>query len=406
MASKKNTKKTTAKKATAKTPPRPAAKPAADKAQPASKGETKPAAKNRKAKARGQAKKTAATKAGAKPTAKHSCTKAKCKAGTCPKRSLDGRSLIDRARECKDLEECRGFIRELGEAVEQFNTWLDEMHAQALSAEQTRDIYGEQISDLLEAVANDEARIAELAAELKKARSKPSRGNASQAVLDKLAELSQEVRTIRADLRRLLDGREPTTARRARVRRTARKEAAEERKRGRGRSAERSATAEPQASNGDAAMEGRPARRPANKNVGAFPKYSVLRGAACSLGVGKYGYPPEVCAPASFSRTEAAEILGTYAQNKYAGLAKWALITGLPIDDVVVPLVPAAPQGGGGRRAGKRAAAPTSSTPQRPKTTTTSKQAPRPSASNKSAAKSGRSNQQIIDQVLLTVARI
>ena len=133
-----------------------------------------------------------------------------------------------------------------------------------------------------------------------------------------------------------------------------------------------------------------------------FAKHSVLRGAACSLGVGKYGYPPEVCAPAAFSRSEAAEILGTYAQNKYAGLAKWALITGLPIDDVAIPLPPAmAPRKPGRRRKDDRA-----STSSRKKTTkAAAKTAPR-SSPPKKATKGGRSNQQIIDQVLLTVARI
>ena len=124
---------------------------------------------------------------------------------------------------------------------------------------------------------------------------------------------------------------------------------------------------------------------------GAFPKYSVLRGAACSLGVGKYGYPPEVCAPAAFSRTEAAEIMGTYAQNKYGGLAKWALITGLPIDDVAIPLnaqaaaAPKARASSSSRRQAQPAKA-------------------RPGKATKAGGES--SNKQILDQVLLTVARV
>ena len=139
--------------------------------------------------------------------------------------------------------------------------------------------------------------------------------------------------------------------------------------------------------------------RRASMAPGAFPKYSVLRGAACSLGVGKYGYPPEVCAPAAFPREEAAEILGTYAQNKYGGLAKWALITGLPIDDVAIPLMPptTARKADGRKAAARRAGG--SSTSRRAA-------APAPARRGKPKASEERSNRQVLDQVLLTVAKI
>ena len=405
-----NTKKTAA-KAKAKTtqtqpkkaPPRPVKAPAEDTAKAASPAPTKGKRRSRK-KTATTVPKTATAKADAKsagkPEAKGHCGSGKCNKGTCSMRKqLDGRSLYDRARECKDLDECRKFIGEFNEAVEQANQWLDDMHAQALSAEEARNAYGEQISDLLEAIDLDRARIAELEAELKKARAKSPDSATTKATLDELAALSREVQAIRTDLKRLLDGRGPSAERRQRAR--AAERAAEPRRRGRPRK-DASTTQTPARAargGGDARLvvptpvraAARTARRGAGAAPGAFPKYSVLRGAACSLGVGKYGYPPEVCAPAAFSRSEAAEIMGTYAQNKYGGLAKWALITGLPIDDVAIPLnaqaaaAPKAAASSGARRQAKPAQA------RRGKPT---------------KAGSESSNKQILDQVLLTVARV
>lgn len=400
-----------------KAPPRPATKAAAAAAEPPksppparkpAKGKSKPPKAAAPKETPTKAPKKPAAKAPKKPATKANgkCGSGTCSSGTCPARKqLDGRSLFDRARECKDLEECRKFIGEFNEAIEQANQWLDDMHAQALSAEETRDLYGEQISDLLEAVDLDRARIAELEAELKKARAGTPKSAAADAVLGKLAELDKEVRSIRADLRRLLDGRGPSAERRQRARAAERQ--SQGRRRGRPPKAAVAAASSSEAparqrgaSNAlvvpGSARAAKTMRRGAGVAPGAFPKYSVLRGAACSLGVGKYGYPPEVCAPAAFSREEAAQILGTFAQNKYGGLAKWALITGLPIDDVAVPLPP--------QPAAGRKAAP-SSTPRR---RTSTGKAPRSNAGRTKASKATaeRSNRQILDQVLLTVARV
>lgn len=426
MAKKKTTKNaaprsSTPKKAPAKAGKRTASKKAAPtKAPPVKAAEAAPEPQPAKKKRR--TKKAVAVAAKKPPAGKRKapCSKkgkakgkcaSSCSTGTCTKPQLDGRSLYDRARECKDLEECHTFIAEFNEAVEQANRWLDEMHAQALSAEQTRDMYGEQISDLLEAIDADKAQIAELEADLKRERAKGADATATKAVLDTLAELGKEVKTLRSELQRLLEGRGLTSARRQQARKTAR--TAERAQRGRGRPRQDAyAATEPttgaqmlhesggRAYRSSAAMEGRPARRRNQQPPGAFAKYSVLRGAACSLGVGKYGYPPEVCAPASFSRSEAAEILGTYAQNKYSGLAKWAIITGLPIDDIAVPLVPMKPRGTSDlmpepAQRQQRAAKPARTTPAKAPRTTTKK-----------AAAPERSNKQVLDQVLLTVARI
>lgn len=215
---------------------------------------------------------TSKKKTARKSTKKGSCGK-RCSKGSCSAKALDGRSLVDRARECKNIDECRKFIVELGDAIEQSNDWLNELHDQTLSAEQARDVYGEQISDLLEAIDVDRKRIAELEAELKKARRGGSGAASSDAVLRKLATLDKEIQTIRSDLRRVLAGREPSTERRRKVERA----------------------------KAPAAKPSRKAlQRSAEQTVGPFAKYSVLRGAACSLGVGKHGYPPEVCAPAYF----------------------------------------------------------------------------------------------------------
>jgi chromosome segregation ATPase len=119
-----------------------------------------------------------------------------------------------------DLEECRRFIAELIDGAEQANTWLNDMHSQALSAEQTRDLYAEQISDLVEAIDIDHARIAKLEAELKKARQGAPKSAASDAVLRKLGDLSREVRAIRADLERLAKGIEPPRRGRSRSKKT------------------------------------------------------------------------------------------------------------------------------------------------------------------------------------------
>lgn len=393
-----------AKKQPKKAPPRSATQaPAEDVAKAAS---PKPKTGKRRSSKKTAAKvpKTSTAKADAKsagkPAAKGSCGSGKCSKGTCSMRKqLDGRSLYDRARECKDLEECRKFIAEFNEAIEQANQWLDDMHAQALSAEQARDLYGEQISDLLEAVDLDRARIAELEADLKKARATAPESTATKATLDELAALGKEVRAIRSDLNRLLEGRGPSTERRQRSRAAERVS----QPRRRGRPPKNAAPSETPARGGSGGGDdriivptpvraaARTARRGAGVAPGAFPKYSVLRGAACSLGVGKYGYPPEVCAPAAFSRSEAAEIMGTYAQNKYGGLAKWALITGLPIDDVAIPLnaqaaaAPKASAGSGARRKAQPAKA---------------------RRGKASKANGESSNKQILDQVLLTVARV
>jgi hypothetical protein len=409
-------------KAAAKTPadapkkPTPESKPAKGRKKRDGK---KPAAKTTGAgtpKAASEPKTTSKPKAASKPKPKTQgkkpcdtgkCDTGKCTTGKCPvRKQLDGRSLFDRARECTDLEDCRKFIVEFNEAVEQANQWLDDMHAQALSAEEARDVYGAQISDLLEAIDIDRARIAELETELKKARAASPKSAAPDAALAKLAELSRQVQGIRRDLQRLLEGRAPSSERRQRVRAG---ERASTGRRGRPSKAAAAKGATASAGAGGTVVAPGPVRaakttrRRANLAPGAFPKYSVLRGAACSLGVGKYNYPPEVCAPASFSREEAAQIMGTYAQNKYGGLAKWALITGLPIDDVVVPLTPQPAT----RRKPATARTPTST--RKPPTNPGHQRAASPAKARRSKpSKSSeeRSNRQILDQVLLTVARV
>lgn len=383
------TRKTNTKKQT--TTRKPAKKTAAKKTA------TKKASPSRKG---ASAKKTATKKAASsrKKSSKGSCstsqcTKKKCSKKQCTNRSVPmGASLVDRARECRDLEECRRFIVEMGDAIEQSNTWINEMHDEALSAEQTRDLYGEQISDLVEAIDLDQKRIVQLEKDLKAAR-KENASAVSQTLLTKLSNLSEEVKAIRSDLRRLLSGREPTAKRRRAQRQSER--ASERVERAAARSTPRGRKS---------------AGRGSTEAPGQFAKYSVLRGAACSLGVGKHGYPPEVCAPAYFPRPVAAEILGTYAQNDYGGLAKWALMTGLPIDDVAIPAAPTkrSPRGraSSGRSSGtKKVAAKSSSRTKRTRTSSRSS-APK-SASTSSAAKSGgRDSSQVLDRVLLTIARI
>ena len=155
-----------------------------------------------------------------------------------------------------------------------------------------------------------------------------------------------------------------------------------------------------------------PTNRRGEESVGPFAKYSVLRGAACSLGVGKHGYPPEVCAPAYFDRSEAAQILGTYAQNDYGGLARWALITGFPIDDQGLPQLPRPPKGGkaaSGRKAKTSARSRATDPGTKAKAKAARKAAPTSSATPRRTTKitgTERSSKQILDQVLLTVARI
>ncbi|MEX1365606.1 MAG: hypothetical protein AB1Z98_20935 [Nannocystaceae bacterium] len=375
---KKTTRKTAKKAATAK---KKTTKKASTAKKASTRKTTKKAATAKKTSTRKAAKKTSTRKA----TKKTPARKTTKKRGARSSKTLDGRSLVDRARECTNLEECRKFIIELGEAIEQSNDWLNEMHDQALSAEQARDLYGEQISDLLEAIDIDRKRISELEAQLKKARRSRSSSSASDAVLRKLTELSTEIQQIRADLKRVASARQPTAERRTKARK---------------------------AKTADSKSTRKAPQRPASQAVGPFAKYSVLRGAACSLGVGKHGYPPEVCAPAFFPRPVAAEILGTYAQNDYGGLAKWALLTGFPIDDggspprvVQTTATVAKPKSsrkagsgrkksGNGRAGGKKASTRASKTSS-------------PSATTRRSGKAaGRNSSQVLDQVLLTIARI
>lgn len=322
-------------------------------------------------------------------------SKGTCSKRSCGKTSLDGRSLVDRAKECQDLEQCRRFILELGEAIEQSETWLHDMHDQALSAEQARDLYGEQISDLLEAIDLDRARISELESELANARRRGSKSSSVDTVLRKLGELRTEIQAIRSDLRRLLQGRPPSAERRRRA---------------------RTKTATKDKTKPKATKEGTDSRLASSKEVGPFAKYSVLRGAACSLGVGKYGYPPEVCAPASFPRSVAAEILGTYAQNDYGGLAKWALITGLPIDDGGSPprIIEATVAQDVPRRSRYKAGAGRRTKTSRGRTKASGSRKKAAKAAAKSSAsttpgtptRSSKGTEQILDKVLLTIARI
>lgn len=377
--SRKSTKKATKKKASSRTSAKTAAK------KTTKKKATKKTTTKKKTAASRKSKRT--------ETSRGLCTKKTCASKTCGARRRGG-SLIERARDCQNLEECRQFIHELTEAVDQANDWLNEMHSQALSAEQTRDLYAEQISDLLEAIDMDRARIAALEADLKKAR-KQAPSSASDAVLRKLSALSEDVQQIRADLERMAKG--SRTSNRRGSRKTARATKTQRAESSRSR---------PPATN-----------RRGETSVGPFAKYSVLRGAACSLGVGKHGYPPEVCAPAYFDRSEAAEILGTYAQNDYGGLAKWALITGFPVDDGGRPVVPRSPsakpkskrkaksKGKATKAASQRTKAPNDE-PRRRKTTATTGARSKTTKRSTKVTGSGRSSQQILDQVLLTVARI
>ncbi len=365
---KKTTKKTSSRKKTTK---KKVTKRKTAKKSPARKKTTKKTSTRKTTKKAPARKKSTKKKTSARKT---KCTKKGCAKKNCAHRQpTGGHSLVDRARECRDLEECRKFIIEMGEALEQSNDWLNEMHDQALSAENARDLYGEQISDLVEAVDADQKRITQLQAELKKARETSGSG-ASETVLRNLAALSKEVKTIRSDLKRLLQGRQPTSERRRTVRQTKKQNAKFER-------AEDRATS-----------RGRGRR---DVTPGPFAKYSVLRGAACSLGVGKHGYPPEVCAPAHFPRPVAAEILGTYAQNDYGGLARWALVTGLPIDDVRIPAVPT-------KAAGRKAPKKTS----RKKASTSPPRRGKSSKAPKKPHATKASSSQVLDQVLLTIARI
>ena len=387
---KKTTKKTPSRKTTKKTPSRKTAK---------KKTAKKKTTKKKTTKKKTTKKKTTKKKTTKKKTTKKKCAK-KCTKKKCASKITGGHSLVDRARECQNLEECRRFIVEMGEAIDQSNDWLNDMHSQALSAEQARDVYGEQISDLVEAIDLDKKRIAELEAELKKAQRGGPKSSAAQTVLRKLTEMDKEVRTIRTDLKRLIAGREPSGDRRRQLRKT---KAAKTKATSRSRSRSRSSLSK------ESAGRATP-RRATEQTIGPFAKYSVLRGAACSLGVRKHGYPPEVCAPASFPPSVAAEILGTYAQNDYSGLARWALVTGLPIDDMGIeaPSPKAkrksrAKNVAGGTASKKRQ---TTSSKKATKSRAKTSQSPSPPTSRPASDTSDRNSTQVLDRVLLTIARI
>lgn len=243
------------------------------------------------------------------------------------------------------------------------NDWLNDLHTTALSAEEARDRYAEQISDLVEALDQDQIKIAQLEAELKNAGGKRSKTCASEAVLAKLDEMSGEIKALRGDLKRVAQGRPMTVSRRQKAERKERSE-----------------------------RKGAARRKPRTQ-PGPLAKYDLISGAACSVGVGKYGYPPEVCAPAALPRSEAARVLGQYAQNNYAGLMEWATITGLPIRGGAPPAEEPKKkaQPAKGRASSKRKATPkTPSTS--PKTT--------------SRTKPTKSNGQLLNELLVTIQRI
>ena len=277
---------------------------------------------------------------------------------------------LGNAQECATLEECRGFIRELSAGTRQMNDWLNDLHAATLSAEQARDRYAEQVSDLVEALDQDQIKIAQLEAELKKARGARSKTCASEAVLAKLDELSGEIKTLRGDLKRVAQGRPMSASRR---READRKERAT-------RKAGRKPKAEP----------------------GPLAKYDLISGAACSVGVAKYGYPPEVCAPAALPRSEAARVLGQYAQNNYSGLMEWATITGLPIrgggPSVDEPKRTASPAKARASSKKKTSAKKRTTPPNAPATSTKAK--------TSSRSKPSKSNGQILNELLVTIQRI
>ena len=270
---------------------------------------------------------------------------------------------LGNAQECATLEECRGFIRELSAGARQMNDWLNDLQTAALSAEQARDRYAEQVSDLVEALDQDQIKIAQLEAQLAKSRGSQPKTCASEAVLGKLDELSGAIKQLRSDLKRIAQGRPMSASRR--------------------REAEHKERAD------------RKAGRPPKAEPGPLAKYDLISGAACSVGVGKYGYPPEVCAPAALPRSEAARVLGQYAQNNYAGLMEWATITGLPIrgggaPPAQVPQPKAQPSKG--RASSKK---------------TTPAKAPASSAkTERTSRRPAKSNGQLLNELLVTIQRI
>ena len=243
------------------------------------------------------------------------------------------------------------------------NDWLNDLQTAALSAEQARDRYAEQVSDLVEALDQDQIKIAQLEAQLTKSRGSQPKTCASEAVLGKLDELSGAIKQLRSDLKRIAQGRPMSASRR--------------------REAEHKERAD------------RKSGRPPKAEPGPLAKYDLISGAACSVGVGKYGYPPEVCAPAALPRSEAARVLGQYAQNNYVGLMEWATITGLPIrgggpPPAQVPEPKAQPS--------KRRASSKKTTPAK---------APASSAkTERTSRRPAKSNGQLLNELLVTIQRI
>ncbi|MCH9683898.1 MAG: hypothetical protein K0V04_20870 [Deltaproteobacteria bacterium] len=286
---------------------RPVAKTASKKKATAKKKATKRKTTKRATEARKAPKK----KTTAKKTTARKAPAAKVKRS--PAKKAPPSVLGSRAEECRNVEECRRFIGQLTQAAEEANQWMNDLHNQALDAEQARDLYGEQVAALTHALDADRAELGKLKAKLSKsAPAKPCR--ATKAVLDTLDGLKREVAGLRRDLEQVGKGRAPSRRR--------------------------------------AKQAARTDKVPATaQQVGRFAKYSVIGGAACSLAATNN----EDCAPVHFSNPVAATILGKHRQHPFAGLAEWARMTGYPVyDPLNVPRPPTKTSNGAAKSRGRK----------------------------------------------------
>ena len=217
-------------------------------------------------------------------------------------------ALLSRASECSTLDECHGAIAELTKAAKAGRQWVDQVHERLRTTEDSASAYVEWAAELMRAVEQDQATIAELERKLK-AKSRSTMPSANKAVLQRLDALAQDLAGLRQDMRKLAkparghgaaSGRTNTAAKRPQSRRRARQ------------------STQPRASE-------------SQQTPGPFAQYAVLPAAGCTLGVIKHGYDPEVCGPPYLTPEEAASILGKASRGNLADLVHWATLTGHPL---------------------------------------------------------------------------
>ncbi|MEM7154165.1 MAG: hypothetical protein AAF799_15055 [Myxococcota bacterium] len=323
----------TAKKKTRKASPprRPATKKASAKERPTTSKKTPPkkkstAAKKATAKKKSTSKKRSSkksTKTTARKTSKKTPASSAAKKRTSKKPKASARraapkkypgassALLSRASECSTLDECHGAIAELTKAAKAGRQWVDQVYDRLRNAEDSASAYVEWAAELMRAVEQDQATIAELERKLK-ANSRSKMPTANKAVLQRLDALAQDLAELRQDMRRLA---KPSRAHRAVATAPERSQPAAKRPQSRRRG-----------------QKSTPPRASKNQQApGPFAQYAVLPAAGCTLGVIKHGYDPEVCGPPFFTPEEAASILGKASRGNVADLVHWATLTGHPL---------------------------------------------------------------------------